>query len=103
MRQDFGILSAMHERDGMLYVAVNGGSAADSLHTAGDPVKSSGPGGDAPDREELMIVPPESSEEACCALEYGLPAVQAWWCPEPRRQLRTAQAGSSSSLRQSGA
>ena len=40
IRKAFGILSDMHDQGGMLYIAGNGGSAADSLHIAGELVKS---------------------------------------------------------------
>ena len=83
IRKTFGILSAMHEQGGMLYIAGNGGSAADSLHIAGELVKSfrfkrvlSGA-----DRERLVAISPEHGDELGKTLEYGIPAVSMCGMP----------------------
>lgn len=79
----FGILCGMRERGGMLYIAGNGGSAADSLHIAGELVKSfrfKRRLNDA-DREKLLSVSPEHGGELGAALEYGIPAVSMCGMP----------------------
>lgn len=83
IRKAFGILSSMHEQGGMLYIAGNGGSAADSLHIAGELVKSfrfKRVLNDA-DRERLMSISPEHGAELGKALEYGIPAVSMCGMP----------------------
>lgn len=83
IRKAFGILTSMHEQGGMLYIAGNGGSAADSLHIAGELVKSFRfkRSLSATDRENLLRVSPEHGEELGKALEYGIPAVSMCGMP----------------------
>jgi D-sedoheptulose 7-phosphate isomerase len=83
IRKAFGILSEMYEQGGMLYIAGNGGSAADSFHIAGELVKSfrfKRVLNDV-DRERLMSISPEHGEELGKALEYGIPAVSMCGMP----------------------
>ena len=83
IKKAFGILCEMHEQGGMLYIAGNGGSAADSLHIAGELVKSfrfKRILNDA-DRERLVSISSEHGEELGMALEYGIPAVSMCGMP----------------------
>lgn len=79
----FEILCAMHEQGGVLYIAGNGGSAADSLHIAGELVKSFRFKRrlNAADQQKLKELSPEHGRELGEALEYGIPAVSLCGMP----------------------
>jgi len=83
IRKALGLLTSMHEQGGVLYIAGNGGSAADSLHIAGELVKSFRfkRSLSAADRENLLRVSPEHGAELGEALEYGIPAVSMCGMP----------------------